>query len=96
MATKRKDVAKAYILYRDERSRKRTKNSKLRKKVLEKLMAKNVQNQNANVDEHSFGGRNGEAASEQNRDIALNDIISDMARKNHIENRIYIHKLNCA
>ena len=94
MATKRKDVAKAYILYRDERSRKRTRNSKLRKKVLEKLMAKNVQNQNANVDEHSFGGRNGEAASEQNKDIALNDIISDMARKNHIENRIYIHDLD--
>ena len=96
MATKRKDVAKAYILYRNERSKKRTRNSKLRKRVLEKLMAKNVQNQNANVDEYSFGGRNGEAASEQNKDIALNDIISDMARKNHLENRIYIHKLNCA
>jgi ribonucleoside-triphosphate reductase len=96
MATKRKDVAKAYILYRNERSKKRTRNSKLRKRVLEKLMAKNVQNQNANVDEYSFGGRNGEAASEQNKDIALNDIISDMARKNHMENRIYIHKLNCA
>ena len=94
MATKRKDVAKAYILYRNERSKKRTRNSKLRKRVLEKLMAKNVQNQNANVDEYSFGGRNGEAASEQNKDIALNDIISDMARKNHIENRIYIHDLD--
>ena len=96
MSTKRKDVAKAYMLYRNERDRQRTRNSNLRQKVLEKLYASNVQNQNANVDEKSFGGRIGEASSEQMRDIALNDIISPMARKNHIENRIYIHKLNCA
>ena len=94
MATKRKDVAKAYILYRNERSKKRTRNSKLRKRVLEKLMATNVQNQNANVDEYSFGGRNGEAASEQNRDIALNDIISPKSRDNHLNNRVYIHDLD--
>ena len=94
MSTKRKDVAKAYMLYRNERDRQRTRNSNLRQKVLEKLYASNVQNQNANVDEKSFGGRIGEASSEQMRDIALNDIISPMARKNHIENRIYIHDLD--
>lgn len=93
-ATKRKDVAKEYILYRHERSIIRTRNSKLRQRVMEKLMATNVQNQNANVDEYSFGGRNGEAASEQNRDIALNDIISPKSRDNHLTNRIYIHDLD--
>ena len=94
MSTKRKDVAKAYITYRHERDVIRTRNSTLRKKVMEKLMATNVQNQNANVDEYSFGGRMGEASDEQARDVALNDIISPMARENHLNNLIYIHDLN--
>lgn len=94
MSTKRKDVAKEYITYRDMRDKLRTRNSQLRKNIVKKLKAKDVQNQNANVDEHSFGGRIGEASSEQMRDIALNDIISSMARENHLGNMIYIHDLD--
>ena len=94
MSTKRKDVAKEYITYRDMRDKLRTRNSQLRKNIVKKLKAKDVQNQNANVDEHSFGGRIGEASSEQMRDIALNDIISPMARENHLGNMIYIHDLD--
>lgn len=94
MATKRKDVAKNYILYRDERSRIREKNSELLKVIKEKLSAANVQNQNANVDEYSFGGRRGEADSELNRYIALNELMSEKARNNHINNRIYTHDLD--
>lgn len=94
MSTKRKDVAKAYITYRNERDKIRTRNSQLRQNILEKLQAKNVQNQNANVDEHSFGGRIGEASGVQMKDIALNDIVSPMARKNHLGNMIYIHDLD--
>ena len=94
MSTKRKDVAKEYITYRDMRDRERLRNSQLRKNIVEKLQASNVQNQNANVDEHSFGGRIGEASSEQMRDIALNDIISEMARTNHLGNMVYIHDLD--
>ena len=94
MSTKRKDVAKAYVTYRHARDVIRTRNSTLRKRVMEKLTAANVKNQNANVDEHSFGGRMGEASDEQARDIALNDIISPMARENHLNNLIYIHDLN--
>ena len=94
MSTKRKDVARAYITYRSERDRERTKNTALRKKVIEKLSAKNVQNQNANVDEHSFGGRIGEASSEQMRDIALNELLSPLARERHLNNEIYIHDLD--
>lgn len=94
MSTKRKDVAKAYIKYRNERDKVRTKNSELRKRIREKLSASNTQNQNANVDEHSFGGRIGEASSEQMRDIALNEIISEKARFNHLNNIIYIHDLD--
>lgn len=94
MATKRKDVAKNYILYRDERNRIREKNSELLKVIKEKLAATNVQNQNANVDEYSFGGRKGEADSELNRYIALNELMSEKARNNHINNRIYTHDLD--
>ena len=94
MATKRKDVAKAYILYREERNKKRNANTKLMKLIKEKVDASDVQNQNANVDEHSFGGRMGEARSELMKDYALNYIISDMARENHLNNEIYIHDLD--
>lgn len=96
MATKRKDVAKAYILYREERSKKRNANTKLMKLIKEKVDASDVQNQNANVDEYSFGGRMGEARNELMKDYALNYLVSDMARDNHLNNEIYIHKLNCA
>ena len=63
MSTKRKDVARAYIRYRQERSREREWNTKMMDKVAVKLAASDVQNQNANVDEYSFGGRRGEADS---------------------------------
>lgn len=94
MNTDRKDVAKAYILYRDERNNVRSRNSKLMKNIEEKLMASNVQNQNANLDEHSFGGRMGEARSELMKDYALNFLLSDMARNNHLNNEIYVHDLD--
>ena len=94
MSTKRKDVARAYIKYRNERDIARTQKSRLRKNILKKLNASDVQQQNANVDEHSFGGRIGEASSEQMRDIALNDLLSPMARENHLGNMIYIHDLD--
>src|SRR5574344_2750939 len=64
------------------------------KSIREKLMASNIQNQNANVDEASFGGRRGEAASELTRQIALDNMISPLARSNHINNRVYIHDLD--
>ena len=94
MSTKRKDVAKAYILYREERNKIRNKNSNLMKSISEKIKASNIQNQNANVDEHSFGGRMGEARNELMKDYALNYIISPMAKENHLNNMIYIHDLD--
>ena len=60
----------------------------------EKLEASNVKNQNANVDEKSFGGRMGEAEGVILKDYALNHCMSKMARDNHLNNEIYIHDLN--
>lgn len=94
MATKRKDVAKAYILYRSERSKERERKSDLIKTIAEKLNASNIQNQNANVDEASFGGRMGEANSALMRKYALDYCLSDMAKNNHLNNEVYIHDLD--
>ena len=94
MSTKRKDVAKSYILYRENRNKIRNSKSQLMQNIKEKLEASDVQNQNANVDEHSFGGRMGEARSELMKDYALNYIVSPMAKENHLNNEIYIHDLD--
>lgn len=94
MDTDRKDVARAYIVYRNERSKIRSRNTNLMKTIEEKLMATNVQNQNANLDEYSFGGRMGEARSELMKDYAINYLLSDMARNNHLNNEVYVHDLD--
>ena len=88
------NVAKSYILYRDERSRVRENKSELMQIVEEKLFAKNVQNQNANMDEKSFGGRLGEVKSEVVKRYALQKSMSKMSRDNHLNNFIYIHDLD--
>lgn len=94
MASKRKDVAKAYIKYRYLKGMARDQYKELMDTVAEKLTAKNIQNQNANVDEASFGGRTGEATDVVTRSYALNYLVSPMAKENHMNNEIYIHDLN--
>lgn len=94
MASNRKDVARAYIIYRNDRTKVRERNTQLMRDVSEKLMASNVQNQNANIDEKSFGGRMGEANDAVMKKYALDYCMSDMARNNHLNNEIYIHDLN--
>jgi len=94
MASKRKDVAKAFIIYRNDRSRIRQRNSELMKRVRTKLNAEEVENQNANVDERSFGGRIGAVSSEVMKQYALDSCMSEMAKNNHLNNEIYIHDLD--
>ena len=94
MSCRRKDVARAYIQYRYERTRVREHNTKFMQEVARKLDASDVQNQNANVDEHSFGGRMGEANRALTKKFALDYCMSEMARNNHLNNYIYIHDLD--
>lgn len=94
MSSKYKDAAKNYINYRYLRTMARSQYKELMDSVAEKLSAKNVQNQNANVDEASFGGRMGEANDVVTRRYALEYIISPKTRANHENNEIYIHDLN--
>lgn len=94
MESDRKDVAKTYVIYRNDRNRVREMNSELMRTIQKKLDASDVQNQNANVDEKSFGGRMGEATSAMMKQYALDNLISAMARKNHLNNEVYIHDLD--
>lgn len=94
MTSKHKDVAKEYINYRYLHKMARSQYNELMSAVAEKLTAKNVQNQNANVDEASFGGRVGEASSVVTKQYALEYLVSPMAKANHLNNEIYIHDLD--
>lgn len=94
MASKYKDVAKAYVEYRYLHRMARSQYAQLMDAIAEKLEARDVKNQNANVDEHSFGGRVGEASSVVNRKYALEYLVSPMAKANHNNNEVYIHDLD--
>ena len=94
MRSERPDVARAYIRYRYKKEIARNYQKDFIDAIREKLEGRNIVNQNANVDEHSFGGRNGEASSVVNKKLALDYIISPMAREHHINNEIYIHDLD--
>ena len=89
-----KVAAKSYILYRYTNKIRKDKFNTNVKSILKKLMAEDVQNQNANVDEHSFDGRVGEASSFVNKKIALDGYMSRKSRKNHLNNEIYVHDLD--
>lgn len=88
------DVAKRYIKYRYLHELARAQYSELMKAINEKLLANNVQNQNANVDEHSFGGRVGEASDLVMKRFALDYCMSKRSKENHLNNEIYIHDLS--
>ena len=92
MRSERIDVARAYVRYRYKREAARGAENDFIKAIREKLDGKKIENQNANVDEASFGGRIGEASSVVNKKIALDYVVSPMARNNHLGNMIYIHK----
>lgn len=94
MASKHKDVAREYINYRYLHKMARGQYRELMTAIADKLTARNVQNQNANVDEASFGGRIGEASSVVTKQYALEYLVSPMAKANHMNNEIYIHDLD--
>ena len=94
MRSERRDVARAYIRYRYKKEVARHQSNEFIEAIREKLEGKDIRNQNANVDERSFGGRQGEASSLVNKKLALDYLVSETTRKNHLENMIYIHDLD--
>lgn len=93
MRSERTDVARAYIRYRYKKEVARNYSNDFIDAIKEKLGADNIQNQNANVDEASFGGRTGEAAEVMTKQLALDYLVSPKAKENHLNNEIYIHDL---
>ena len=87
------EVVESFIAYRKERERIRMEESDLIKQINEKLTGSNVQNQNANLDEYSFGGKMGEAAGVVAKDRALKKM-SKVSRNNHEKNMVYEHDLD--
>lgn len=88
------DVVEEFIIYRNKRNEVREQKSALVQNISKKLDGKNIENQNANVDEASFGGRIGEASRTVCKNDALKYRMSKMARRNHENNEIYIHDLD--
>ena len=87
------DVVESFILYRKRRQEIRESKSDLIKQIQQKLNGTNIENQNANLDEMSFGGRIGEAGRVVCKNEALK-MMSKKARKNHEDNIIYVHDLD--
>ena len=94
MATSYKNVAKSYINYRYLHSLARTGYEELMDVVSVKLGANSVENQNANLDEYSFGGRIGEASNVVMDKYALDFCVTKEMKDNHLNNEIYIHDLS--
>ena len=88
-------AAEAFILYRKQREDIREERSWLTKEITRKMKGNDVENQNANVDEASFGGRMGEVTRVVTKNFALKYCMSKKSKDNHNNNEIYIHKLNC-
>lgn len=87
-------VVEEFIVYRNKRAEVREKKSDLIRAINKKLNGTNIENQNANVDEASFGGRMGEATRIVTKNDALKYRMSKKSRKNHENNEIYIHDLD--
>lgn len=97
MQSDRKDVAKAYILYRNERTKIRERNSNIVQKIMVRANSEVDDRSNANVDEKSFSGREKEASSDIGKIIALDyDGLSPEVANAHKEMRIYQHDLEKA
>ena len=97
MASKRKDVARAYIIYRNDRNRVREQKSDVIQKVMNRVNASNVVNANANVDERSFSGREKEASADVGKTIALDyGGLSKEVAQAHKDMLVYQHDLEKA
>jgi ribonucleoside-triphosphate reductase len=87
-------VAEAYVIWAYVHKIRKNDETKVFREFKMKLMALDVVNQNANVDEYSFGGRIGEAGRVLTKDDALMNCMSKKSRLNHLNNEIYIHDLD--
>jgi ribonucleoside-triphosphate reductase len=91
MASSRKDVAKEFITYRNERTRIRNKDKKLYNEIKNILNCSNVDNTNANIDQYSFSGKENRVGAEVHQQYATDELITDRVRKAKEQHYIYLH-----
>lgn len=97
MASSRKDAAKTYIIYRNDRTRIRDRNNRLVQYVMQRVNASVDDRSNANVDEKSFSGREKEASADIGKAIALDfGGLSKEVADAHKELLVYQHDLEKA
>lgn len=97
MSSRRKDVARAYVLYRNERAKVRERNERLIRAVMNRVTARVDDRSNANVDEKSFSGREKEASADIGKIIALDfGGLSDEVAEAHKQMLVYQHDLEKA
>ncbi|CAB1251406.1 Ribonucleotide reductase of class III (anaerobic), large subunit [Ruminococcaceae bacterium BL-6] len=94
MTTSRKDVAKEYITYRNERTRIREQDKAIYKDADKILNCENITNDNANIDQYSFSGKEERIAEMIHKSYAIDKLFTDRVRKAYNEHWIYIHDLN--
>src|SRR5574344_44987 len=85
-----KNVARAYIIYRNKRTEVRNQNSEMNKKLSQIVKGKNIKNDNANIDDHSFNGRKYECTNVMQKEMA-NELMRDEVKTYMNDNRLYIH-----
>lgn len=97
MSANRKDVAKAYIIYRNDRAKIRERKSRLVQAAMNRVYSKVDNRSNANVDEKSFSGREKEVSADIGKTIALEfDGLSEEVANAHKAMLIYQHDLEKA
>lgn len=92
------DTAKAYILYRDQRTKARDINSSLNKTLHELVSVEatdsDIKRENANIDGNAPMGIMLQFGSEISKKYSLDNLIKPIIAKAHKEGYIHIHDLN--
>jgi len=96
MASSHKDVAKRYIIYRQQRDVARYRESKMVKTFNEiiEVVDNDVKNENANINGNIPAGQMMKFASESTKDYALNYLLSPEQAEAHRDGVIHIHDLD--
>lgn len=91
MSSSRKDVAKHYITYRNERTKVRNLNKQLYEETRKVLECSNIDNTNANIDQHSFSGKENRIGAELHKQFANDNLLTERVKDAFEQHYIYIH-----
>lgn len=91
-----KDIAKAYILYRNQRDIERRQRSKFIDDVHKKISGQNNERANANVDEDTFSGKEKESSALVFKEVALLKDLEPEVAQAHRDMLVYQHDLDSA